>query len=186
MCTIKGVHIPFSSVKVHYIPLCHDKFPGSHESYNTSVLLLHDHVLFMEQAKEVKDAPTDTNHQDLILEYGIKSVLLLSVLSSLSFPTSFPYNFMHLIWINLIPNLVCLWTRKFKDLSHGGEGYVLTKTMWEAIGKATAGAGKTIPVAFGSRVLNLALEKAQMTTEIYSIWTLYITPTLLKGQFVHT
>jgi hypothetical protein len=186
MCVIKGVRIPSSEVKTHYVPLCRDKFPGSHESYDASALPLRDHASFMEQAKEVEDAPTDTNHQDLALEYGIKGVPLLSVLSSLSFPTSFPYDFMHLIWINLIPNLVRLWTGKFKDLSHGGEGYVLTKTVWEAIGEATAGAGKTIPAAFGSRVPNLALEKAQMTAETYSIWTLYIAPTLLKGRFVHT
>jgi len=44
-------------------------------------------------------------------------------LSSLSFPVSFPYNFMHLIWTNLIPNLICFWTGKFKDISHHNEGY---------------------------------------------------------------
>jgi hypothetical protein len=54
-------------------------------------------------------------------------------------------------------------------------------TIWQAIGEATYNAGKTISAAFGSRVLNIALEKAHMIAETYSIWTLYITPTLLKG-----
>jgi hypothetical protein len=54
-------------------------------------------------------------------------------------------------------------------------------TVWEAIGEATANAGKTIPAVFGSRVPNIASEKSQMTTKTHSIWTLYMAPTLLKG-----
>ena len=88
---------------------------------------------------------------------------------------------MHLIWTNLIPNLIHFWTGKFKDISHHNEGYMLALTVWEAIGEATMNAGKTIPAAFGSRVPNIASEKAQMTAKTHSIWTLYITPTLLKG-----
>jgi len=98
---------------------------------------------------------------------------------------SFPYNFMHLIWANLIPNLIRFWTGEFKKISHDNEGYVLALTVWEAIGEATMKAGKTIPAAFGARVLNIASEKVQMIAETHSIWTLYIAPTLLKGRFVH-
>jgi hypothetical protein len=186
MCTIKGVRIPSSRVTTHYVPLCRDGFPGTQEQYDPSALPLRDHASFMEQAKEVQYAPRTTDSETLATEYGIKGVPLLSTLSSLSFPVSFPYDFMHLIWSNLIPNLILLWTGKFKDLSHDDEGYMLAPTVWEAIGEATANAGKTIPSAFGSRVPNLASEKAQMTAETYSIWTLYIAPTLLKGRFVHT
>jgi hypothetical protein len=138
----------------------------------------------MEQAKEVQYASSNTDSESLATKYGIKGLLLLSTLSSLSFPVSFPYNFMHLIWTNLIPNLILFWTGKFKDISYHDEGYVLAPTVWEAIGEATVNAGKTIPAAFGSRVLNIASEKAQMIAETYSIWTLYIAPTLLKGRFV--
>ena len=62
---------------------------------------------------------------------------------------------------------------------------MLAPTVWQAIGEATANVGKTIPAEFGSRVPNIASEKAQMTAETHSIWTFYIAPTLLKGQFVH-
>ena len=54
-------------------------------------------------------------------------------------------------------------------------------TVWQAIGEATYNAGKIIPAAFGSRVPNIASKKAHMIAETYSIWTLYIVPTLLKG-----
>jgi hypothetical protein len=92
---------------------------------------------------------------------------------------------MHLIWANLIPNLVLLWTEKFKDLDHDGQGYVIMKTVWEAIGEATFRAGETIPAAFGSRIPNVASEKANMIAETYSIWTLYLAPMLLKGRFLN-
>jgi hypothetical protein len=133
---------------------------------------------------ELKYASTNADSECLATKHSIKGLPLLSTLSSLSFPMSFPYNFMHLIWTNLIPNLILFWAEKFKDISHHDEGYVLVPTAWEAIGEATVNARKTIPALFGSRFLNIASEKAQMIAKTHSIWTLYIAPTLLKGQFV--
>ena len=72
-------------------------------------------------------------------------------------------------------------TGQFKDLDHDHQDYVLTPTVWQAIGEATYNASRTIPAAFGSRVPNIASEKAHMIAETYSIWILYIAPTLLKG-----
>ena len=95
---------------------------------------------------------------------------------------------MHLIWSNLIVNLIHLWTGQFKGLDHDDhddQDYVLMPMVWQAIGDATFNAGKTIPAAFGSRVPNIASEKAHMIVETYSIWTVYIAPILLKGQFRH-
>src|SRR5882757_2432976 len=103
----------------------------------------------MEKAREVQSALTNAASERLAKEYGTKGVPLLSALSSLSFPVSFPYDFMHLIWVNLIPNLILLWTGNFKDLDHDDEGYVLVPKVWQAIREATLDAGKTIPATFG-------------------------------------
>jgi hypothetical protein len=43
---------------------------------------------------------------------------------------------MHLIWENLIPNLIEFWTGKFKDLDHEGRGYVIESRVWEEVGAA--------------------------------------------------
>jgi len=51
----------------------------------------------MEQAMDVQYAPTNVDYEGLATKYSIKGLLLLSTLSSLSFPVSFPYDFMHLI-----------------------------------------------------------------------------------------
>ena len=183
MCNIQGVRIPSSRITTHYVPLNRDQFSGVNPGYQADSLPLRNHNTFLKQAVEVQTASTTTASEKLATKYGIKGLPLLTALSSLSFPLSFPYDFMHLIWSNLIVNLVHLWTGQFKNLDHDDQDYVLMPTVWQAIGEATFNAGKTIPAAFGSRVPNIASEKAHMIAETYSIWTLYIAPTLLKGRF---
>ena len=111
------------------MPLDRSFFPGSQDSYNSSALLLHNHASFFEQVEIVQSASTSKDFNTFSTKFGIKGVPLLSALSSLLFPTSSPYNFMHLIWANLISNLVLLWTGKFKDLDHDGQDYVIMKTV---------------------------------------------------------
>ena len=83
---------------------------------------------------------------------------------------------MHLIWENLIKNLVLLWTGEFKGLDEGDEVYELNKTVWEAIGEGTATSGSTIPSAYGAHVPNVAQDKLGCTADMWSFWTLYLGP----------
>ena len=181
MCNIQGLCISSSCLTTHYVPLNCGHFPDAEYQYHPHSLPLQTHQTFIKQAIEVQTAVTTTASEQLAKQYGIKGLPLLAALTSLSFP----YNFMHLIWCNLILNLILMWTRQFKDLDHNNQDYILMPTVWEAIGKATYNSGKTIPVAFSSRVPNIASEKAHMIVETYSIWTLYFAATLLKGQFQH-
>ena len=183
MCKIKAIRNDVS--KTLYVPLDRTGFPGSASprKYNPSALPLRSHKELMQEAEEVQNAASTAASERLASEYGVKGIPLLSVISSLSFPKSFPYDFMHLIWENLIPNLILLWTGNFKNLDHSDESYVIAKTVWEAIGEATEAAGKTIPAAFGARLPNIALEKAHLTAEMRSIWTIHLAPTLLRGRF---
>ncbi len=137
----------------------------------------------MDQADRVQSASTNAEAENLAKEYGIKSLPLLAFLDSLLFPISFPYDFMHLIWENLIKNLILLWTREFKGLDEGTGCYVLDKSVWEAIGKATAMSGSTIPSAYGPRVPNVSMDHSNMSAEMWSFWTLYLGPVLLQRRF---
>ncbi|KAF8803445.1 hypothetical protein BYT27DRAFT_7260186 [Phlegmacium glaucopus] len=85
---------------------------------------------------------------------------------------------MHLIWENLIPNLILFWTGEFKDLDHQGKSYVIEPHIWNEIGVTTAACGATIPAAFRALVPNIAMKRSQMTAEMYANWTLYIAPLL--------
>ena len=90
---------------------------------------------------------------------------------------------MHLIWENLIPNLVLLWTGGFKGLDKGSGEYQFKKGVWEAIGMATAGTGSTIPSAFGAWPPNPATNKAVLSVDAWSFWTIYLGSVLLHRRF---
>jgi hypothetical protein len=122
MCDIKGISV----ARTNYVPLQRDKVPGADPlQYDASNLPLRTHKGFLEQADKVEMATTNTDRDKLAKEYGIKGRPVLSCTSALSFPSSFPFDFMHLIWENLLPNLVLFWTGKFRDLDHTATSYVI-------------------------------------------------------------
>ncbi|KAF9058454.1 hypothetical protein BDP27DRAFT_1432758 [Rhodocollybia butyracea] len=114
---------------------------------------------------------------------GIKGPSNLFNLRSLHFPLYFPYDFMDLIWENLVKNFLKLWSGDFKGLDAGQETYQFTKSVWEAIGAATTASGSTIPSAYGVRVPNIAGDGVYMSAEMLSFWTLYLGPVLLYRRF---
>ena len=91
---------------------------------------------------------------------------------------------MHLVWENLIPNLVLLWTGKFKGLDEGRETYQLGPGVWEAIGEATKKSGQTVPASYATaRPHNVAEDSSSSTADSWSFWALYLGPVLLRGRF---
>ena len=126
-------------------------------------------------------APNNATHKQLAKEHGIRGIPVLSSISSIFFPSSFPFDFMHLIWENLIPNLIESWTGEFKD--YEGEGYLIEPHIWNDIGSATAACRATIPSAFGAPVPDIATKQSQMSAEMYANWTLYIAPIVLCRRF---
>ncbi|KAG5643944.1 hypothetical protein H0H81_009840 [Sphagnurus paluster] len=90
---------------------------------------------------------------------------------------------MHLIYENLIKNIVLLWSGNFKNLDEGSGTYHLDPKVWEAIGAATAASGSTIPSAFGARPPNVAEDKTATTAETWSFWALFLAPVLLRKRF---
>jgi hypothetical protein len=180
ICEIKG--ICFTS-RTHYVPLRRDKIPGAQpRRYDPSDLPIRTHERLMEQGREVEMAPSNTDREKLSKRYGIKGVPVLSCISSISFPASFPFDFMHLIWENLIPNLIEFWTGTFKDLDHEGKDYIIEPHIWTQIGSATAACGATIPSVFGARVPDIAASQP-MTAEMWANWTLFVAPIVLRGRF---
>lgn len=154
-----------------------DIFDGSHyrSLLNTIVPASMDTnpCFYFSNPRDVALGPTS---ERLSKQYGIKGTPILSTLSSISFPASFPFDFMHLIWENLIPNLILFWTGNFKDLDHHDADYVIQPSIWNDIGKITASCKASIPSTFGAPVPNIAIHRSQMTSEMYANWTLFIAP----------
>lgn len=191
MCNISGVRVPNMRQPTHYVPLDRSRHPDVQSSdtaikcYDAAALPLRSHDEIMHQARAVQFAATEAASERLAREYGVKGVPLLSVLSSLTFPLSFPYDFMHLLYENVLKNLFLLWGGDYKKMDAGREDYKLATAIWEAIGAASAESGPTIPSAFGPRPPNIASDKISWTADSRSFWALYLGPVLLNQRFIH-
>ncbi|KAI5898155.1 uncharacterized protein SCHCODRAFT_02684399 [Schizophyllum commune H4-8] len=190
MCHITGVPSLEDKSRVLYVPLDRSSHPKVLETpddhvaaYDPLDLPLRTHTDFMAQAKEVQAATTNAEAEALSREYGIKGIPALSHLPSLTLPDCAPYDLMHLIFENLLPNLIKHWTGEFKGLDDGKEAYQFTQAIWEAIGLDTANAGQYYPSAYGPRVPNIALDRSNFSAEMASFWMSYIGPVVLKRRF---
>lgn len=182
LCTIQGVRIPNSRTTTYYVPLCRKNLQVNQTDYDPTNLPPRTHKQFMAQAHEVQSAETNAQSERSATEYGINGVPLLSTLDSLSLPLSTGYEFMHLVFENLIPNLTLLWSGNFKDLNKD-QPFVLDKTVWEAIGATTAASRSTMPSCYGAPVPNIATDRSTFSAETWSQWALFIGPVVLNGRF---
>ncbi|KAJ3898447.1 hypothetical protein F5879DRAFT_812591 [Lentinula edodes] len=183
MCNIRGIWAPDG--KVYYVPLDHSHNPDllSALVYDPSNLPQRTHAEMKQQAKEVQFAPNSSQSEKLAMKYGIKGTSALMALSSLSFPLFFPYDFMHLLFKNILKLLVLWWIGAFKDLDEGSGSFQLDAKIWEAIGTATSASGSTIPSASAACPPNVADDKQATTTDSWSFWLLYLGPILLQNKF---
>lgn len=179
-CNITGVRVPQAKSTMHYVPLDRSSHPKIRSSctavkkFDPLQLPRRTHEEMMQHARQVQLAPTTAEAERLAKQYGIKGIPVLIFVSLLSFPKSFPYDFMHLIWENVIKNLILLWTGEFKGLDVGLEDYELGESVWNAVCQAGANSGSFIPSAYGARPPNPATERSMCTADLWSFWTQYL------------
>ena len=152
---------------------------------NAAWRTLRNHPTMMQQAKEVEDAPTKARAEALAKDYGIKGKSVLSDIDSIRFPSSFPYDFMHLVWEGVVPTLIKLWTGDFKGIDEGKEKYQIDPKEWRQVGSETAASGKTIPSSFGPHLPNIADSLSNITADMWSFWVLFVGPVVLQNRFRH-
>jgi len=175
-CEILGIRA--EGGKVYYVPLYQPS--GSIDPAN---LPMRSHEKFIQQGMAVLEASTNAEAERLAKDSGIKGVPLLSSINSLNFPLSFSFDFMHLLFENLFPNLTKHYAGTFKDLDCGIEDYELSKEVWSEICAAGVASGDTVPTSFGSRMPNLETERSSMTAEAWGFWAMYLAPILLRNRF---
>jgi hypothetical protein len=210
-CKIRGVRVPGDTHSPHYVPLNREHHPAAQVRdgeervfillmlsqaghsipvYNARDLPKRTHDSFLAQAREVAFTDAVGAREKLAKHYGIKGISILSYLSTISFPHSFPYDFMHLIWENVVKNLFSLWFGDFKGLDAGTGSYQLDQDIINDIGAEGAAAGSSIPYTFGTAPPNIASDKVSWTADSRSFWTLHLAPVLLRDRlpdhyFVH-
>ncbi|KAG9126384.1 hypothetical protein FRC07_003631 [Ceratobasidium sp. 392] len=184
-CKIVGIRAADSNT--HYVPLsrpyaAHDEGPQSYDPHN---LPRRAHLEFLEDALHVEKAKTNAQEDRRSRRTGINGLSTLARLGSLDFPGSFPHDFMHVMFKNILPTLIALWTRshKYKTFGNANDDYVFSKTVWSAIGKVCAQSGNTIPSRFGCRIPNLADHRSQVTSESMLLFATFLGPALLRRQF---
>ncbi|CAE6497313.1 unnamed protein product [Rhizoctonia solani] len=87
---------------------------------------------------------------------------------------------MHLLFENLVPNMVKHWTGDFKGLDKGTGTYRISKAQWMMVGLLTAWATRTIPSVFVGTLPDIAQDQSLFKAEAYSFWIQYLAPILLK------
>lgn len=179
MCKILA--ILSANRKTYYVPL-KTPAPMAHQriSYKANKLPLRTHDEFLKDARAVDSANTNVASEKLAKKTGIKGVPILSHLPSLFFPHSFPYDFMHLTYENLIKNLIDFFCGTFKELDHENAGYLVDTTVWAAIGEATLQSGSTIPGAYGARPRDFSDGMSGVTADNLAFWTLFLGPVYLE------
>ena len=117
------------------------------------------------QAREAQAAPNKAQKDRLLKTCGIKGVSILSHFKSISFSLSFLYDFMHVIWENLIPNLVLFWTGGFKASMKGLEN-ISSKREYGSNRHGNSGSRRG---TFGARPPNPATNKAALSVDAWVI-----------------
>ena len=144
---------------------------------------LRSHQTMMQQAREVEEAPTKEQAGALAKGSGIKGRSVFSTIDSIFFPSSFPYDFMHLIWEGVIKTLIQLWTGDFKGIDEGKEEYQIDPQLWKMIGSETAESSKTIPSSYGPHLPNIADSLSHISADMWSFWCLFVGPVVLQNRF---
>jgi len=181
-CNVKAINDPSDSGgKTYYIPLMH---PGKLQEVNPRDLQLwqRNHEDWANTVLIVQQATTKTDKNRLTSHYGIKGMPALSRVNSLDFARGIPWEFMHLLYENVVKNLIQLWKGNFKGLDEGTQDYVIPDHIWKQIGEETVAAVKDIPSAFVRSLGNIENDQSNYSAEAWAFWFMYLAPFLLQNR----
>jgi hypothetical protein len=143
------------------------------------------HVEHLQQALDIEAARTDADEEVQQRNTGVNGLSPLARLGSLSFPTTFPHDFMHIMFENVLPSLFNLWIRdgRWIGFGTGTEDYLLGPKVWSDVGAACASSGNTTPAAFGCRVPDIAEKRHEFSAESMMLFATVLAPALLRNRF---
>jgi hypothetical protein len=183
-CEIKGTRNVAAKSSIYYVPLTWPdgrswdphNLPWRSQARLDSAIAKFDQITATlsneEKAAKAKD--------ELSKFHGMKGLPALRRVGSMHYPRSRPWDTMHLFFENIVPNLVKLWSGKFKGLDTGTENYEIPEETWGLIWQETAAAVEHIPADF---VRVLGETPGYYTAEAWAFWFTYLAPILLKGRF---
>ncbi|KAJ7592214.1 hypothetical protein C8J56DRAFT_781342 [Mycena floridula] len=116
-CFIEAVRDTSLAKSPYYACLTRPHTPGHPSvSIDPSELKLRTHKSFARALSKINNAPTKTKAKAYAKEYGIREAPALTRVNSIDLARAVPWDWMHLVLENIIPNLVALWKGEFKGL----------------------------------------------------------------------
>jgi hypothetical protein len=160
----------------------------SRHTYNPLKLHRRTHAEHIQQALDIEASKNDASEEAQQRITGVNGLSPLARLASLDFPTSFPHDFMHIMFQSVLPGLFSIWTRsgRYAGLGTGQDAYLLQPGVWSEVGAACARTGDTIPAAFGCRVPDINEKYYEFTAESTMLFATQLAPALLLGRFRST
>ncbi|KAG8707528.1 hypothetical protein FRC08_000441 [Ceratobasidium sp. 394] len=179
-CYLQGVLCQLPGNLVYYMPLT---LPGEREGFPPELLLMRSHDLFLFHYNSLDAQDAHPRRRALLAqECGINGRPILAHLKSFNLAACAPYDIMHLLFENLVPNMIRHWTGTFKHLDQGTGNYEIAPKAWKAIGRLTHEAESTIPAAFVGTLPNIEQDRNLYKAEAYAFWAQYIGPIVLQGR----
>lgn len=182
-CFIQGVLCRLAKSSVYYVPLMQPRVRGQEpQAWPYNNLPMRTHELCLATYDALETARNQTERDNLAREHGINSRPIFARLQSIDLASSAPYDAMHLLFENLVPNMVRHWTGTFKGLDQGTGTYQLSAQQWEDVGRLTARATQTIPSQFVGTIPDIGQDRNLYKAEAYVFWIQYIAPVVLKDR----
>ena len=163
----------------YYLPLRSPINYTDDYAWDPRHLPIRDHDTFL------SDANKAANDKAYATSTGISQLSILSRLSSIRFPASFPLDLMHLIFLNVLPNLWGLYSMKGKwqDLLPLEADYRLGKANVESVAKELVGSSKITPSSFGRAFPDIDRTKSYWVAENWAMFGSYVGRVALIDRF---
>ena len=183
VCMIKGIWC--RDRRKYYVPLRPpDKDPPPHRrGYDPKSLPLRTETQILAQIQQLRDEPRVTYRDRLATEFGVNGESVLNSMPGFSRIMGYPHEYMHLLFENIVPMLICLWKGDYRDIDNSEQPYVISNENWETIGRLTEESNRSIPASFSRLIPNIDTDCNLFTAEAYAFWYMHMAPTLLQGRF---
>ncbi|KAG9093159.1 hypothetical protein FS749_014971, partial [Ceratobasidium sp. UAMH 11750] len=178
-CYHRGTLCRLAKNSVYYMPLT---APNANALFPPDLLFYRTHDLFLHDLNNLDTALNKTERKKIARDCGINSRSIFARLKSINLAHCAPYDIMHLLFENLVPNLIRHWTGNFKGLDEGTGNYRLSPADWATIGRLSAAATRTVPSAFVGTIPDIAEDGHLYKAEAYSFWFQFIAPVVLKDR----
>jgi hypothetical protein len=104
-CKIKAVNNPESDDKTYYVPLMQ---PGHKKTWEPHNLPIREHRDWAKATLEIANESKKTKKNDVAKSHGIKGMPMFGRVGSIDYAQGVPWDFMHLLFENVVKNLVNL------------------------------------------------------------------------------